>query len=46
MITFVDDCLIISPNLDFMKALKGKISKIYGVEDGGPASYFFLGLKS
>ena len=40
IITFVDDCLIIRPDINNIKALKAKLGSKYAIEDRGPASYF------
>ena len=40
IITFVDDCLIIGPNKEFINSLKVRIGNTYAIEDRGPASYF------
>ena len=40
VITFVDDCIIISLNKKNIKALKAQLGLKYAIEDQGPASYF------
>ena len=40
VITFVDDCIIIGPDINKIKALKTKLGVKYAIEDRGPASYF------
>ena len=40
MITFVNDCIIISSNIKNIKALKALLGLKYAIKDRGPASYF------
>ena len=40
VITFVNDCIIISPNKKNIKALKAQLGLKYIIENQGPASYF------
>ena len=40
IVTFVDDCLLIGPNLAYIKDLKRKLNKVYALKDKGPAAYF------
>ena len=40
IITFVDDCIIIGPDINKIRALKAKLGLKYAIEDRGPASYF------
>ena len=42
--TYMDDCLIIGPDLSYIDQLKTKFHKVYTIEDRGPAS-FFLGVQ-
>ncbi len=40
IVTFIDDCLLISPNISEINVVKRKIAKEYIIEDRGPAVYF------
>ena len=40
VITFVDDCIIISLNKKNIKACKAQLGLKYAIKDQGPASYF------
>ncbi len=40
IVTFVDDCLFIGPNINEINAVKRKIAKKYVIEDRGPVAYF------
>ena len=40
VITFIDDCIIIGPNKENIKALKAQLGLKYAIKDRGPASYF------
>ena len=44
IVTYVDNCLIIGPDLSYIDQLKAKFHKVYAIEDRGPAS-FFLGVQ-
>ncbi len=41
IMTFVDDCLFIGPNISEINVIKRKIAKEYIIKDRGPAAYFF-----
>ena len=41
---YVDDCLLIGPNLTNINSLKRRLYKVYAIEDLGPAK-IFLGVK-
>ncbi|KAK2073808.1 hypothetical protein P8C59_008057 [Phyllachora maydis] len=43
IVTYVDDCLFIGPNIGYITDLKKQLNKVYAIEDLGPATYF-LGL--
>ncbi|KAK2070867.1 hypothetical protein P8C59_005329 [Phyllachora maydis] len=43
IVTYVDDCLFIGPNIGYITDLKKRLNKVYAIEDLGPAAYF-LGL--
>ncbi|KAK2067178.1 hypothetical protein P8C59_000937 [Phyllachora maydis] len=40
IVTYVDDCLFIGPNIGYITDLKRRINKVYAIEDLGPAAYF------
>ena len=40
IITYIDDCLIIGPDLSYIDQLKTKFHKVYAIEDQGPTSFF------
>ncbi|KAK2074914.1 hypothetical protein P8C59_009084 [Phyllachora maydis] len=40
IITYVDDCLFIGPNIGYITDLKKRLNKVYAIEDLGPAAYF------
>ena len=40
VITFVDDCIIIGPDKENIRALKAQLGLKYAIEDRGPTSYF------
>ncbi|KAK2071030.1 hypothetical protein P8C59_005487 [Phyllachora maydis] len=40
IVTYVDDCLFIGPNIGYITDLKKRLNKVYAVEDLGPAAYF------
>ncbi len=41
IVTFVDNCLFISFNINEINVVKRKIAKEYIIKDRGPAAYFF-----
>ncbi|KAK2070885.1 hypothetical protein P8C59_005347 [Phyllachora maydis] len=43
IVTYIDDCLFIGPNIGYITDLKKRLNKVYAIEDLGPAAYF-LGL--
>ncbi|KAK2070351.1 hypothetical protein P8C59_004852 [Phyllachora maydis] len=43
IVTYVDDCLFIGPDIGYITDLKKRLNKVYAIEDLGPAAYF-LGL--
>ncbi|KAK2067486.1 hypothetical protein P8C59_001224 [Phyllachora maydis] len=43
IVTYIDDCLFIGPNIGYITDLKKRLDKVYAIEDLGPAAYF-LGL--
>ncbi|KAK2068613.1 hypothetical protein P8C59_003245 [Phyllachora maydis] len=43
IVTYIDDCLFIGPNIGYITDLKKRLNKVYALEDLGPAAYF-LGL--
>ncbi|KAK2074715.1 hypothetical protein P8C59_008899 [Phyllachora maydis] len=40
IVTYIDDCLFIGPNLGYITDLKKRLNKVYAIEDLGPAAYF------
>ncbi|KAK2072761.1 hypothetical protein P8C59_007096 [Phyllachora maydis] len=44
IVTYVDDCLFIGPNIGYITDLKKRLNKVYAIEDLGPAAYF-LGMQ-
>ena len=40
IITFINDCLVIGPNITYINALKRSLHKVYALENRGPAAYF------
>jgi Reverse transcriptase (RNA-dependent DNA polymerase)./Integrase core domain. len=40
IITFVDDCLLIGPDIHYIQRLKKSLNKVYALDDRGPAAYF------
>ncbi|KAK2074257.1 hypothetical protein P8C59_008478 [Phyllachora maydis] len=44
IVTYVDDCLFIGPNIGYITDLKKQLNKVYAIEDLGPAAYF-LGMQ-
>ncbi|KAK2066365.1 hypothetical protein P8C59_000194 [Phyllachora maydis] len=46
IITYIDNCLFIRPNIGYITDLKNRLNKVYAIEDLGPATYFLGYLKS
>ncbi|KAK2070639.1 hypothetical protein P8C59_005116 [Phyllachora maydis] len=44
IVTYIDDCLFIGPNIGYITNLKKRLNKVYALEDLGPAAYF-LGMQ-
>ncbi|KAK2067680.1 hypothetical protein P8C59_001394 [Phyllachora maydis] len=44
IVTYVDNCLFIGPNIGYITDLKKRLNKVYAKEDLGPAAYF-LGMQ-
>ncbi|KAK2067491.1 hypothetical protein P8C59_001229 [Phyllachora maydis] len=44
IVTYVDNCLFIGPNIGYITDLKKRLNKVYAIEDLGPAAYF-LGMQ-
>ncbi|KAK2067382.1 hypothetical protein P8C59_001131 [Phyllachora maydis] len=40
IVTYVDDCLFIGPDIGYITDLKKRLNKVYAIEDLGPAAYF------
>ncbi|KAK2068004.1 hypothetical protein P8C59_002678 [Phyllachora maydis] len=40
IVTYIDDCLFIGPNIGYMTDLKKRLNKVYAIEDLGPTAYF------
>ncbi|KAK2069107.1 hypothetical protein P8C59_003714 [Phyllachora maydis] len=40
IVTYVDDCLFIGPNIGYITDLKKRLNKVYAIEDLGPTAYF------
>ncbi|KAK2070925.1 hypothetical protein P8C59_005386 [Phyllachora maydis] len=40
IVTYVDDCLFIGPNIGYITDLKKRLNKVYTIKDLGPAAYF------
>ncbi|KAK2069685.1 hypothetical protein P8C59_004239 [Phyllachora maydis] len=40
IVTYIDDCLFIGPNIGCITDLKKRLNKVYAIEDLGPAAYF------
>ncbi|KAK2074709.1 hypothetical protein P8C59_008893 [Phyllachora maydis] len=40
IVTYVDNCLFIGPNIGYITDLKKRLNKVYAIEDLGPAAYF------
>ncbi|KAK2066291.1 hypothetical protein P8C59_000121 [Phyllachora maydis] len=45
IVTYIDNCLFIGPNIGYITDLKKRLNKVYAIEDLGPAAYF-LGLSN
>ncbi|KAK2072104.1 hypothetical protein P8C59_006480 [Phyllachora maydis] len=44
IVTYIDDCLFIGPDIGYITDLKKRLNKVYAIEDLGPAAYF-LGMQ-
>ncbi|KAK2068886.1 hypothetical protein P8C59_003502 [Phyllachora maydis] len=42
IVTYVDDCLFIGPDIGYITDLKKRLNKVYTIEDLGPAAYFLV----
>ncbi|KAK2069370.1 hypothetical protein P8C59_003956 [Phyllachora maydis] len=40
IVTYIDDCLFIGPNIGYITDFKKRLNKVYAIEDLGPAAYF------
>ncbi|KAK2067497.1 hypothetical protein P8C59_001235 [Phyllachora maydis] len=40
IVTYIDDCLFIGPNIGYITDSKKRLNKVYAIEDLGPAAYF------
>ncbi|KAK2070795.1 hypothetical protein P8C59_005264 [Phyllachora maydis] len=40
IVTYIDYCLFIGPNIGYITDLKKRLNKVYAIEDLGPAAYF------
>ncbi|KAK2070344.1 hypothetical protein P8C59_004845 [Phyllachora maydis] len=40
IVTYVDDCLFIGPDIGYITDSKKRLNKVYAIEDLGPAAYF------
>ncbi|KAK2068860.1 hypothetical protein P8C59_003476 [Phyllachora maydis] len=40
IVTYIDNCLFIGPNIGYITDLKKRLNKVYAKEDLGPAAYF------
>ncbi|KAK2075465.1 hypothetical protein P8C59_009591 [Phyllachora maydis] len=40
IVTYMDDCLFIGPNIGYITDLKKRLNKVYAIENLGPAAYF------
>ncbi|KAK2073782.1 hypothetical protein P8C59_008031 [Phyllachora maydis] len=40
IVTYIDNCLFIRPNIGYITDLKKRLNKVYAIEDLGPAAYF------
>ncbi|KAK2068598.1 hypothetical protein P8C59_003230 [Phyllachora maydis] len=45
IVTYIDDCLFIGPNIGYITDLEKRLNKVYTIEDLGPAAYF-LGVQN
>ncbi|KAK2067257.1 hypothetical protein P8C59_001013 [Phyllachora maydis] len=46
IVTYIDDCLFIGPDIGYITDLKKQLNKVYAIEDLGPAAYFLGYLNS
>ncbi|KAK2074457.1 hypothetical protein P8C59_008664 [Phyllachora maydis] len=46
IVTYIDNCLFIGPNIGYITDLKKRLNKVYAIEDLGPAAYFLGYLNS
>ncbi|KAK2068854.1 hypothetical protein P8C59_003470 [Phyllachora maydis] len=46
IVTYIDDCIFIGPNIGYITDLKKRLNKVYAIEDLGPAAYFLGWLSS
>ncbi|KAK2075409.1 hypothetical protein P8C59_009538 [Phyllachora maydis] len=40
IVTYIDNCLFIGPNIGYITDLKKRLNKVYAIENLGPAAYF------
>ncbi|KAK2067442.1 hypothetical protein P8C59_001182 [Phyllachora maydis] len=40
IVSYIDNCLFIGPNIGYITDLKKRLNKVYTIEDLGPAAYF------
>ncbi|KAK2069122.1 hypothetical protein P8C59_003727 [Phyllachora maydis] len=40
IVTYIDDCLFIGPDIGYITDIKKRLNKVYAIEDLGPAAYF------
>ncbi|KAK2066761.1 hypothetical protein P8C59_000550 [Phyllachora maydis] len=40
IVTYIDNCLFIGPNIGYITDLKKRLNKVYAIEDLGPTAYF------
>ncbi|KAK2066176.1 hypothetical protein P8C59_000011 [Phyllachora maydis] len=40
IVTYIDNCLFIGPDIGYITDLKKRLNKVYAIEDLGPAAYF------
>ncbi|KAK2074008.1 hypothetical protein P8C59_008245 [Phyllachora maydis] len=40
IVTYIDDCLFIGPNIGYITDLKKRLNKVYAIEDLGSTAYF------
>ncbi|KAK2068867.1 hypothetical protein P8C59_003483 [Phyllachora maydis] len=40
IVTYIDNCLFIGPNIGYITDIKKRLNKVYAIEDLGPAAYF------